>query len=158
LQGVFVSDAEISNMTRYWRDQLADEDLAAAGRPLLSQFMIDESVNKETPSQAKSWSPAQANRPSGQAYWDREVTGQSATASFRSSEDDDDMGDGEDAMYDEAVELVRRLNKASVSLLQRRLRIGYTRAARLIDVMEERGVIGPPTEGSKPRDVLPSRD
>ena len=159
LQGVFVSDAEINNMTRYWRDQLADEDLAAAGRPLLSQFMIDEAVNKEPAgTQAKSWSPTQANRPAGgQAYWDREVTGQSATASFRSS-DDDDMGDGEDAMYDEAVELVRRLNKASVSLLQRRLRIGYTRAARLIDVMEERGVIGPPTEGSKPREVLPVRD
>jgi S-DNA-T family DNA segregation ATPase FtsK/SpoIIIE len=160
LQGVFVSDSEINTMTRYWRDQLADEDLAAAGRPLLSQFMIDEAVNREPAGQqAKSWSPTQANRPAGgQAYWDREVTGQSATASFRSSDDDEDMGDGEDAMFDEAVELVRRLNKASVSLLQRRLRIGYTRAARLIDVMEERGIIGPATEGSKPRDVLPARD
>ena len=58
-------------------------------------------------------------------------------------------------MYEEAVELVRRLNKASVSLLQRRLRIGYTRAARLIDVMEEQGIVGPATEGSKPREVLP---
>ena len=63
-------------------------------------------------------------------------------------------GDGEDEMYEQAVELVRRLNKASVSLLQRRLRIGYTRAARLIDTMEERGIVGPATEGSKPREVL----
>ena len=52
---------------------------------------------------------------------------------------------------------MRRLNKASVSLLQRRLRIGYTRAARMIDTMEERVVVGPATEGRNPRDVLPLR-
>jgi S-DNA-T family DNA segregation ATPase FtsK/SpoIIIE len=51
--------------------------------------------------------------------------------------------------------MVRRLKKASVSLLQRRLRIGYTRAARLVDKMEADGIVGPPTEGSKPREVLP---
>ena len=61
----------------------------------------------------------------------------------------------EDELYETAVEMVKRLEKASISLLQRRLRIGYTRAARLIDMMEERGVVGPPKEGSsKPRDVL----
>lgn len=58
-------------------------------------------------------------------------------------------------MYEQSVELVRRLDKASVSLLQRRLRIGYTRAARLIDMMEARGIVGPAKDGSsKPRDVL----
>ena len=72
-------------------------------------------------------------------------------------DDDDSVPDGEDEMYEQAVDLVRRLNKASVSLLQRRLRIGYTRAARMIDTMEERGVVGPATEGSKPREVLPIR-
>ena len=46
------------------------------------------------------------------------------------------------------------MGKASISLLQRHLRIGYTRAARLIDLMEERGVIGPHEGGSKPREVL----
>jgi len=51
-------------------------------------------------------------------------------------------------LYEEAVEMVRRLNKASVSLLQRRLRIGYTRAARLIDRMEEEKIVGPAVEGS----------
>ena len=44
--------------------------------------------------------------------------------------------------------------RASISMLQRRLKIGYTRAARLIEQMEEEGIIGPPTEGSKPREVL----
>jgi len=52
------------------------------------------------------------------------------------------------------VKLVRDMGKASISLLQRHLRIGYTRAARLIDLMEERGVIGPHEGGSKPREVL----
>ena len=61
---------------------------------------------------------------------------------------------GEEQTYAQAVALVRRLKKASVSLLQRRMRIGYNRAARLIDRMEAEGIVGPPTEGSKPRAVL----
>ncbi len=54
----------------------------------------------------------------------------------------------------EAIALVRKLNKASTSLLQRRFRIGYTRAARIMDAMEEMGVIGPPTGTSKAREVV----
>lgn len=61
--------------------------------------------------------------------------------------------DVEDELYDQAVELILELQTASVSMLQRRFRIGYTRAARLIDEMELRGVVGP-YEGSKPRAVL----
>ncbi|GKU82534.1 DNA translocase FtsK [Niallia sp. NCCP-28] len=62
----------------------------------------------------------------------------------------------EDELYDEAVELIIEMQTASVSMLQRRFRIGYTRAARLIDEMEARGVVGP-YEGSKPRTVLVSK-
>ncbi|MBD8068242.1 DNA translocase FtsK [Bacillus sp. PS06] len=61
----------------------------------------------------------------------------------------------EDELYNEAVELILEMQTASVSMLQRRFRIGYTRAARLIDAMEARGVVGP-YEGSKPRTVLMS--
>lgn len=61
-------------------------------------------------------------------------------------------GEAEDALYQEAVELVVEMQTASVSMLQRRFRIGYNRAARLIDEMEARGVVGP-HEGSKPRKV-----
>ena len=53
----------------------------------------------------------------------------------------------------EAVDLIIEMQTASVSMLQRRFRIGYTRAARLIDEMEARGIVGP-YEGSKPRAVL----
>ncbi len=58
----------------------------------------------------------------------------------------------EDALLAEAVELVRSAKKASASLLQRRLRVGYARAARLLDIMEKREIIGP-GEGAKPREV-----
>ena len=60
----------------------------------------------------------------------------------------------EDDLLPEAIALVRQLKKASTSLLQRRFRIGYTRAARLMDYMEDQGIIGPPTGTSKAREVL----
>jgi len=61
--------------------------------------------------------------------------------------------DADDDLYDEAKEVVAAAGKASASLLQRRLRIGYARAARLLDILEEKGVIGP-GDGAKPRQVL----
>jgi DNA segregation ATPase FtsK/SpoIIIE, S-DNA-T family len=62
----------------------------------------------------------------------------------------------DDDIYDEAVALIIEMQTASVSMLQRRFRIGYTRAARLIDEMEARGIVGP-YEGSKPRAVLQTK-
>ncbi len=62
-----------------------------------------------------------------------------------------------DELYDEAVRLVIETNQASVSILQRRMRLGYTRAARLIDMMEQGGIVGPYC-GSKPRDILIDRE
>jgi S-DNA-T family DNA segregation ATPase FtsK/SpoIIIE len=59
----------------------------------------------------------------------------------------------EDAMYQDAVRVVLELGKASTSTLQRRLRLGYGRAARILDMMQREGIIGPP-DGSKPREVL----
>ncbi len=61
-------------------------------------------------------------------------------------------GDTEDELYGDAKEVVVQAKKASASLLQRRLRVGYARAARLLDELEERGIIGP-ADGAKPRDV-----
>ncbi len=60
-----------------------------------------------------------------------------------------------DELFDQAVQIVLEAKQASVSLLQRRMRVGYTRAARLIDSMEAKGIVGP-YEGSKPREVLMS--
>jgi S-DNA-T family DNA segregation ATPase FtsK/SpoIIIE len=63
----------------------------------------------------------------------------------------------DDALYEEAVRVVCEMGRASTSTLQRRLRIGYGRAARLIDLMEKDGIVGPP-DGSKPREVLKKKD
>jgi len=64
----------------------------------------------------------------------------------------DEMDDEDDELYEEARELVIKAGKASSSYLQRRLKIGYSRAARLLDILEERGVVGP-ARGAKPREV-----
>lgn len=62
-------------------------------------------------------------------------------------------GGGDDDMFKDAVRVVCESGKASASLLQRRLRVGYARAARLIETMEEQGIVGP-ADGARPRDVL----
>jgi S-DNA-T family DNA segregation ATPase FtsK/SpoIIIE len=64
---------------------------------------------------------------------------------------------GQDPMYEEAVRIVLEMGKASTSTLQRRLRLGYGRAARILDMMQRDGIIGPP-DGSKPREVLKRPD
>lgn len=69
-------------------------------------------------------------------------------------EDEDKKGEDEyDEKYDEAVALVTETRQASISMIQRRLRVGYNRAARMIEMMERDGLVGP-SDGSKPRDVL----
>jgi DNA segregation ATPase FtsK/SpoIIIE, S-DNA-T family len=69
----------------------------------------------------------------------------------------DEGEDVDDDLYQDAVRVVCEMGRASTSTLQRRLRIGYGRAARLIDLMEKDGIVGPP-DGSKPREVLKKKD
>jgi S-DNA-T family DNA segregation ATPase FtsK/SpoIIIE len=71
----------------------------------------------------------------------------------RRQESENDFGDDYDEKFDEAVALVAETGKASISLVQRHLRIGYNRAARIIEKMEEDGIIGP-SDGVKPREVF----
>jgi S-DNA-T family DNA segregation ATPase FtsK/SpoIIIE len=63
-----------------------------------------------------------------------------------------DDGEG-DPLFEKALEIVLQQGKASASFIQRRLKIGYNRSARLVELMEERGIVGP-SQGSKPRDVV----
>ena len=65
--------------------------------------------------------------------------------------------DVDDDLYQDAIRVVLEAGRASTSTLQRRLRVGYGRAARLIDLMEKDGIVGPP-DGAKPREVLKKRD
>ena len=88
------------------------------------------------------------------ARYDETLTMDDEEMNAKSSFDSSDSRDAtEEPLYNEIVEFVVTQGKASASLLQRRFRLGYNRAARCIDLLEERGIIGPPN-GSKPREVL----
>jgi S-DNA-T family DNA segregation ATPase FtsK/SpoIIIE len=80
-----------------------------------------------------------------------------AVAGGSSGEGSEDGGSEDDPLYQDAVKLVVEFGKASTSLLQRRLRIGYGRAAHLIDLMEQEGIVGA-ADGPKPREVLKRPD
>jgi len=96
-------------------------------------------------------------RAQGGAQYRPEITAprRDGKAGGRPGEDDED--DDADALLSQAVDIVRRSDKASASLLQRRLRIGYARAARILDQMEDRGIVGP-ADGSRFREVLVTSD
>ena len=86
----------------------------------------------------------------GEPVYDEEILSQQQKSNS--------AGAGEkDELYDEAVRVIMESNQASVSILQRRMRLGYTRAARIIDMMELDGLVGP-FEGSKPRRILVDRE
>jgi S-DNA-T family DNA segregation ATPase FtsK/SpoIIIE len=75
---------------------------------------------------------------------------------FVDDEDDNDsplLDDGDDPLYEQAIEIVMQAGKASASYIQRRLKIGYNRAARIVEQMEDQKIVGPPN-GSKPREIL----
>jgi S-DNA-T family DNA segregation ATPase FtsK/SpoIIIE len=71
-------------------------------------------------------------------------------------DDETDMGDDEE-LYAQAIDVLKSTKRASTSMLQRRLRIGYNRAARIMDIMEQKGVVGP-ENGSSPREILVDLD
>lgn len=141
LQGVFVSDGEINKLTDHWREQASlakhnkpapveVKDLEASDEDAL------EPVQEEKPSNVNKVITSTVPEPDQKPLW---VTEEKSIG---------------DTMYDEAVELVRREGRASITMLQRRLGVGYTRAARLIDTMEENGIISPTLPNSQVREVL----
>jgi S-DNA-T family DNA segregation ATPase FtsK/SpoIIIE len=110
IQGAYVDEGQIAQLTEHWRRQ---------GEPEFHEELLDEVVDPEGPGAG----------------------------------DEDGGTPDEDPLLEEAIALVAQMGTASTSMLQRRLRLGYTRAGRLIDMLERRGVISG-YEGSKPRQVL----
>jgi S-DNA-T family DNA segregation ATPase FtsK/SpoIIIE len=86
-----------------------------------------------------------------------EMDFEDAVVSPQRSGGDGGEGESDDDLFEDAKQLVMESGKASASLLQRRLRVGYARAARLLDTLEDHGVIGP-QEGNKPREILAEDD
>jgi S-DNA-T family DNA segregation ATPase FtsK/SpoIIIE len=131
MQGCFVSDKELRRLIEFWRRQRVAA--VQAGKDARAGASGSEGT-EETPDDETA-------PPVQQLLWEEVIQ-----LEKQASEQDE--------LLDEAIEIVRDLGKASVSLLQRRLRIGYTRAARLIDEMEARGIVGPHPGGSRRREVL----
>ncbi|MGH7958361.1 MAG: DNA translocase FtsK, partial [Opitutaceae bacterium] len=82
----------------------------------------------------------------------------------REEDEEDAEGDGDDGdlgddgeLYQQALDVLKSTKRASTSMLQRRLRIGYNRAARIMEIMEEKGIVGP-ENGSSPREILVDLD
>jgi S-DNA-T family DNA segregation ATPase FtsK/SpoIIIE len=128
MQGVFLSDAEIHRIVRYWKGARgldAAETTAQAGGPAPA-----------APAMPPGGAPSQ-QQPLWEELRDAEV-----------------KAEGEDDLLVESIKVVREMRRASITLLQRRLRIGYTRAARLIDLLEEKGIVGPAKTGAQQREVI----
>ncbi len=131
LQGAFVSDRELSRLVRFWR-----------GIHAVSETGAGPAGPADEAGAGTDWQAVQTPLWPELAKIEAEKAGQPE----------------EDEMLPKAIELVRSQQRASISLLQRRLRVGYARAARLIDMMEERGIIGPDEGGGRSRQVLSEPD
>ena len=140
-------------------DTVGAEDLLGRGDMLYQPIDAPRAVrlqgvlvtDAEIEALARHW------RGQGAAQYRPEITApkRGGKAGGRPGEDGEE--DDSDALLKQAVDIVRRSDKASASLLQRRLRIGYARAARILDQMEDRGIVGP-ADGSRFREVLVTSD
>jgi len=137
-QGCYLSGSEIERVVRHWRAQLDEQ-------PLNSERGFSQATTGDAPEAEASWSVLPTSGLfSGPPTWEEARSISQATNNDKR----------EDRLFNDAVATVRMHGKASISLLQRRLRIGYTRAARLIEEMEERGIVGPAVPGQQYREVL----
>jgi len=145
MQGVYVADSEIQRIVQYWKDQ--------RGAEVLPEGVPDSDIAPAPSEPGGPPAPAPAPTPSAQRPPPSQPALPFAGFDLPDPNDIETPGD-DDALLQEAIQAVREMKKASISLLQRRLRIGYTRSARLIDELEERGIIGPAESGAKPREVI----
>jgi S-DNA-T family DNA segregation ATPase FtsK/SpoIIIE len=135
LQGVFVSDIEINRLVEYWKQQ------AGAASP----YAVAAGTQANSTGNLPQASPPGSANLAGAPPYDggRQVPMFEDLAALQG-----------DPLLKDAIDTVRREGRASVSMLQRKMRIGYTRAARLVDTMEEKGIVSPPERGTGVREVL----
>ena len=125
IQGVWISEPEIQRVVDYWKDQ--EYNLRTA-REIRQADSTAEPVNMDIPL---------------------------STPLTQAPLFDEEMGSkNDDPILEQAIKIVHQEGKASISMLQRKLRIGYTRAARLIDAMEDQGIVGPAQATSQVREIL----
>ncbi len=147
IQGTYVSDREVERIVEFWRKASPPEvgQEAGAAKPGGSLGVNGPPFSGTLPGPRPAATGAAPAAPAAPAA----ATGDEAfkpPAEFLSA-------DEQDALLPQAIDLVRQHRRASASLLQRRLRIGYSKAAQLIDLLEQQGIVGP-AEGGRSREVL----
>jgi len=157
-QGCWLSNPEIERVVRHWRAQLGGNgDAAAREIHTVVSDPITASMSAPSVPIAGTLTGEQVAMPTGEDPFNQPPTWDEARAMANAA---GEVGvgkeSGNDKLFNDAVATVRMNGKASISLLQRRLRIGYTRAARLIEEMESKGIVGPQMQGSQFREVLNS--
>ncbi len=136
VQGTWVSDSEVERVVSFWRNAKPPEQLAV-GSP--------QSAGGSQPA-TKSSNGGSDGTTDGDSSPQPPASTMNGPGEFLSTEDQDEL-------LPEAIKLVQQHSRASASLLQRRLRIGYSKAAQLIDLLEQQGIVGPAEDG-RSREVL----
>ena len=148
-QGAFIGDEDAETVCDFIRAQGGPRYVQEIQQQLEAGNGEDVADSQHAPSRTSGGGASRngSSRPSGGGF--------GGASDFGGDEEEPGAGGaaGGDELYAAALDVVRRTHRASTSSLQRALRIGYTRAARLIDQMEEEGIVGPP-RGADPREIL----
>jgi S-DNA-T family DNA segregation ATPase FtsK/SpoIIIE len=137
LQGCYVTDKEVDKVVSYWRELMAEDEAEPEADSATAP------AEDETPAAA----PALPGRPTpvAPAPWDEMLAREAVV-------------EDKDRQIEQAIEIVKKYGTASASLLQRKMRIGYPRAARLMDELKSMGIVGRERTGGKTREVFIEED
>ncbi|MBC8076707.1 MAG: DNA translocase FtsK, partial [Chloroflexales bacterium] len=151
VQGTWVTDSEVEQVVSFWRNAhppeapLGDKEPRSGGDKEPTKVMVQGTAIASEPTKDNAHPTSTSNTGLG--------TGDSALSTQHSGLGEYLSTNEQDELLPQAVALVKQHQRASASLLQRRLRIGYSKAAQLIDLLEQEGVVGP-AEGGRSREVL----
>ena len=132
LQGCYVGDKEIDRVVTFWRDQFEGEE-------------VEEIVPEKKKDMKEKEEREEKKPPIPAAPWDEMLAREAAMS-------------GKDPELEKAIAIVKQYGNATASLLQRKMNIGFPRAARLMDELYEMGIVGRPQEGGKKRELLIDKD
>ena len=161
MQGTYVVDREIEKIVNFWRaaHKPAVETPPAPARPAVPLRPATSEDDSTMPAAERyaAVQPATGKTPVLASAGDWGATSSEPFLPLPESVTGTLSAEEQDALLPQAIRLVRQHERASASLLQRRLRIGYSQAAQLIDLLEQRGIVGP-AKGGRSREVLEGDD
>jgi hypothetical protein len=145
LQGCFVTDKEVDRLVNYWREQMEDDEPEPDVVDQEIDQEADEAADQEEAKTGRSGERLPASSASSRAPWDEMLAREAVV-------------EDKDRQIEQAIEIVKKFGTASASLLQRKMRIGYPRAARLMDELKTMGIVGRERTGGKTREVFIEED